>query len=247
MKILLIRANRNEVDEQALGLRGIDTVSDPYLEISQVDNPKGAHALLEVLQAPEEKWLVITSLNAAHYWMEQIPPQALENAIKQAPIRFAALGTSTESFLRDLGARNISVPDSHTSVKLADLIAQGEPMPVVVPSGSISMKSIPTTLIPAGFTVHEEVFYQTAPTINPPPSAGKTGEWGVDAVLFRSPSAVRIFLDHNPALPDSLGLIAGGRTTASQLRSRGYEPDLICVDPEPNAIAECVERHYGGN
>ena len=49
MSVLLLRANRNEHDADALRARGLDVVVDPYLHIAQVDNPDGAARLLEHL------------------------------------------------------------------------------------------------------------------------------------------------------------------------------------------------------
>jgi uroporphyrinogen-III synthase len=240
MKVLLIRPNRNEADCEALMGVGIESLTDPYLDISQVENPEGAQTLLEALQAPTEKWLVITSHNALHYWQHQLRPGAIEEAISSTPMRFAALGTLTAEILSDIGGRDIVIPDTNTSVGLADLIGQNEPQAVVLPSGSISMKSIPRTLIPRGFVVHEEVFYHTQPTNKKPPTAGKLRENGIDAVLLRSPSAVRIFVDQNPQLDDSVALVCAGRTTARQLKKLGHEAQLVSPDPSPGSVARAL-------
>jgi uroporphyrinogen-III synthase len=237
MKVLLIRANRNEADRDALAGVGIESLTDPYLEISRVENPRGAQVLLAALQEPTEKWLVITSHNALHYWQQQLPHGAIEEAIAGTPMRFAALGKLTAEILSDIGGRDIVIPDTNTSVGLADLMGHNKPQPVVLPSGSISMKSIPTTLIPRGFVVHEEVFYHTQPTSEKPQTAGSLRDNGIDAVLFRSPSAVRIFMDQNPPLDNSVALVCAGRTTARQLKRLGHEPQLVSPDPSPDSVA----------
>jgi uroporphyrinogen-III synthase len=240
MKVLLIRANRNGADREALAGVGIESLTDRYLDISRVENPQGAQALLRALQEPIEKWLVLTSQNALHYWQAQLPPGAVEEAISTTPMRFAALGALTAEMLSDIGGRDIVIPDTNTSVGLADLIGKNEPRAVVLPSGSISMKSIPTTLIPRGFVVHEEVFYHTQPTREKPPTAGKLRENGIDAVLLRSPSAVRIFMDQNPQLDDSVALVCAGQTTAKQVKKLGREPQLVSPDPSPSSVATAL-------
>ena len=245
MKVLLVRANRNEVDCDALATVGIDTVIDPYLSITAVPNREGARALVAKLEAPEKKWLVITSQNALEFWRSQLPVGALEHALPEAHAHYAALGARTAALLKNLGAPEVTVPDNNTSQRLADIIAMGPPMPVLLPSGSISMKALPEALPPKGFNVYEEVFYITEATHPAPPSAGKTEQWGIDAVLLRSPSAARAFVEANPLAQDSLSIICGGPTTARHLRKLGWDPALVSPDPEPTTLAHAVAEHFG--
>jgi uroporphyrinogen-III synthase len=245
MKVLLVRANRNEVDQEALTQVGIESVSDPYLKITSVPNPDGALELLERLRAPEPKWLVITSQNAMEFWHKQLPHQALEQTLPTANAHYAALGATTKSHLIQLGAPAVITPDNNTSRTLADIISEGPAMPVLVPSGSISMKSIPETLVPRGFTVFEQVFYRTEQTEHPPPSAGRLKSWGITAVLLRSPSAARAFVEHNPSANNEISVICGGITTARHLMNLGWKPTLVSPDPEPTALARAVAQHFG--
>jgi len=62
---------------------------------------------------------------------------------------------------------------------------------------------------------------------------------------LRSPSAAGAFLSFNPKLDPSIALICGGLTTANRVRTLGVEPDLVCADPSPDAIAQETARFLG--
>jgi len=243
---LLIRPNRNEVDREALQAFGIDTLIDPYLRIEPVDNPTGALRLVEKLREASPCWLIITSANALSYWLEQLPQGALEEVMASHPtIRYAAIGEHTATLLRERGIDKVLVPDLKNARSLAQLLVHTQPCPVVIPAGSISMRSLPETLVPAGFEVVEEVFYHTEPTPEPPKTAGRLKDYGIDSVLLRSPSAAQAFLAFNPTLDGKIPLICGGVTTAHRVRALGIEPDLVCVDPSPQVIAQETAQLLG--
>ena len=243
MTTLLIRPNRNEVDQEALATEGIDSMVDPYLRISPVRNPKGATRLVSALQSPQLTWLILSSANAFEYWFDQTPPGVLDTVLATSTtVRYAAIGEHTASLLYQRGIRNVLVPSLKNAQSLASLLAQTQPCPVVIPSGSIAMRSIPDALVPAGFTILEEVFYHTEPVVPPPPSAGRLQELGIDTVLLRSPSAVRAFIAANPDREPGVALVCGGATTARRLRELGVKPDLVCGDPSPRAVAASIAQ-----
>ena len=241
MTVLLIRPNRNEPDQQALEAKGLAVTVDPFLTIDTVDNPDGAARLLETIQTGEPAWLVVTSLNAWENWVSQLPAGELERALgENKHLRFGAIGDTTAQVLYSLGIDEVAIPDRRDGSSLADLIAQSPPCPVVLPSGSISMRSIPDTLVPRGFPVFEEVFYHTE-TVSIEPGAVQaivSGE--VTSVVFRSPSAVRAFFYFLPEPPPTLALVCGGRTTAREVERCGALPTIIAAGPSPAEIADAV-------
>ena len=242
MTVLLIRANRNEVDEAALEAAGLDALIDPYLEVSQVDNSAGALRLLDSITSGEAAWLVVTSLNALDYWSAQLPPGALAEAVASRPnLGVAAIGPSTAAATTTaIGVTDVLTPGEGTSRVLADLLADYSPGVVVVPSGAISMRSLPETLIPRGFEVREEVFYSTQQPASPPRTAGVLDDFSITDVLFRSPSAVRSFAAFNPELPSDLRLFATGPTTAEQMRKLGLPVTAVSADSSPDTVAQTI-------
>ena len=241
MTTLLIRPNRNEADRDALVARGLDVVVDPFLTISRHDNPEGALALLEALRSAEPVWLVVTSLNAWDNWLAQLPAGAVEEAVATNPmIRCGAIGETTAQVLIDLGRSEVVTPGQNDGLSLAEVIAEGPPSTVVLPSGSISMRSIPDTLQPKGFSVLEEVFYVTDTVEEAPPAVADVLSGAISSVVFRSPSAVRAFFHFVPEPPASLALVCGGRTTAREVGRLGSEPTVISASPTPESVADAV-------
>jgi uroporphyrinogen-III synthase len=247
MTTLLIRPNRNEPDQEAISAKGLAVTVDPFLTISRVENPDGASRLLGIIQSGKPAWLVVTSLNAWENWLAQLPHGQLEQAIaNNDSLRCGAIGDTTARVLNALGIADVTIPSSRNGESLADLIAQSEPCPVVLPSGSISMRSIPETLVPRGFPVIEEVFYQTETVGDRPASVEKVLTGDVTSVVFRSPSAVRAFFSFVPEPPDSLALVCGGRTTATEVERCGAHPTIVAAGPSPAEIAEAVWTVEGG-
>ena len=241
MTALLIRPNRNEADQEALVARGIDVTVDPFLTISRVENPEGATRLLGIIQSGDPAWLVVTSLNAWDNWLGQLPQGSLEQAIADhRDLRCGAIGDTTAEVLHALGVGEVAIPSRRDGDSLADIIAQSEPCPVVLPSGSISMRSIPDTLVPRGFPVVEEVFYHTETVAHRPASVERILSGDITSVVFRSPSAVRAFFSFLPEPPSSLALVCGGRTTAGEVERCGALPTIISADPSPVDVAEAV-------
>lgn len=241
MTTLLIRPNRNEADQEAVAARGVDVTVEPFLTISRVDNPEGASRLLGMVQSGEPAWLVVTSLNAWENWLAQLPPGVLEEAIVgHRSLRFGAIGDTTAEILYALGVDEVAIPRRSDGDSLADHLAQSEPCSVVLPSGSISMRSIPETLVPRGFLVAEEIFYHTETVTQTPASVEKIISGEITSVVFRSPSAVRAFFSFLPEPPSSLALVCGGRTTAGEVERCGALPTIISAGPSPAEVAEAV-------
>lgn len=241
--VLLIRPRRNEDDRAALDTRGIKTLVEPWLEVSAVPNKAGALRLIDLLSQPGTKWLVVTSLNAIDFWQQQLPEGLLVETIARHPsIRFAAIGESTDRRARELGARDVLLAHEGTSRYVADAIGSTTPAPIVLPSGSISMRSIPDTLAPKGFTVHEEVFYKTTVLDSAPPSAAQLRRGELDAVVVRSPSAARALHQHCPEPHPRVMLIATGPTTAREMERLNLRVSATSPGSSPDAVAETVEQ-----
>lgn len=243
MKILLIRPNRNEVDARALADFAIETQIDPYLEISQTPNVSGAVRMLEALKAPSKKWFVLTSSNALTYWQNLLAPGELEAVVAGFDsIQFAAIGQQTKKQLLAIGAREVMIADRFDAESLSITLSGTSPVPVVIPAGSIAMKTLENSLSALGFEIISEVVYQTNQVANTPGSVNQISQGEFDAVLLRSPSAARAFLSFNPN--PNLRIFCGGNTTAKTLAGLGVEPDLVAIDPSPEAVAKAISEYF---
>lgn len=242
MSILLIRANRNDVDQAALDVHGVESIVDPYLSISKVNNPGGIARLREALIAPGSKWLVVTSTNALSFFQAELNPGELEQIIQTAPdLNFAAIGAQTEKLLNDLGAHNVLRASEADSDSLASVIAKTEPCPVIIPSSSIAMKSLSRTLITHGFELVEEVIYATEAVTRFPTSVKQIANGQISGVLLRSPSAARAFVDFNGVV--DLPVFCAGRTTAAQAGMLGLSVSAVSVDPSPETVALTISEY----
>jgi uroporphyrinogen-III synthase len=244
VRALLIRANRNEVDQKELAKLGIESIIDPYLEISQVPNSLGAERLFAALASDQPKWLVLTSTNALHFWSNLLPENALENLVRTSKsVKYAAIGEQTAEQLRAFGAPDVFRSSANDGVSLAEQLAATDPMPVVIPSGSIAMQDIPSALEANGFEIISEVVYQTDMVSDPPASTKLIEAGELDCVILRSPSSVRAFAKFNPA--SKLAAVCAGRSTAKEAERLGLFVAKVSPDPTPESVAKTTFEYLG--
>jgi len=241
MTVLLIRANRNDLDKTELEARGVESIEDPYLSISSVSNNKGALRLLRVLSDKSPVWLALTSVNALHYWELQCPPGAIESLFSQGKnILFAAVGEQSAEALRLKGAAKVHVLPIKDGRSLGDLIGSYRASSVVIPQGKIAMKTFQSRLTDLGFELFEETFYSTDPVKKVPRSVELINKAAISAVVLRSPSAARVFFRYNPRPPKSLKIVCGGKTTAEQVTKLGHVEFSVAKDPSSSSVAELI-------
>lgn len=242
MKVLLIRPNRNEADAKKFESLGFRAVIDPYLEISRFENQRGALRMLEALRAKAPKWFVNSSVNGFEHFLAQLPRGGFES-LDQSTIRFAAIGDSTKEQLSNLGVERVLLAPATTGLSLAEKMLGIERAPVVIPAGTIAMRQIPDQFCAVGLEVISEIVYQTKFVGTTPDSVTQVESGEVDAVIFRSPSAVRAFLHFNKN--PMTKLVCLGPTTAKQLESLGFVPDLIAQDGDVERVASQLKEMIG--
>ena len=253
MTVLLIRANRNEVDALELAAVGVTSLVDPYLEISGLSNHDGADRMLSAIESAEGNsvptWLVVTSTNALECFERLLEPGSLGRAIRNTEhLKFAAIGEMTAEQLLDRGADQVLTPRGFNpmakvdSQSLADLLCQTPAGIAVIPSGSLAMEGLSRNLIDHGFEVVSELVYQTREAHSTPSSVSKIQQGQIEAVLLRSPSAARAFVRFN-GLPRNIKVFCAGQTTASQVRELGLVVTAVSDDPSPLSVARTIAQH----
>lgn len=242
MKVLLIRPNRNQSDAEKFEAQGFETLVDPYLEISRFENPKGALRMLEALRSKSSKWFVNSSVNGFEHFLAQLPAGSLQS-LDKSTIRFAAIGEATRQQLWDQGIEEVLLAPETTGQSLADKMLEIEKTPVVIPAGTIAMRQIPDQFSAAQLDVISDVVYRTKFVDKTPVSVALVESGEIDAVVFRSPSAVRAFFHFNQSL--RIKFVCLGPTTAKQLESLGFRPDVIAADGDVTEAAMALKELIG--
>jgi len=247
--VLLIRADGNQDDAQALAELGIETVIDPYIRIDRAPDAADAQRLLAELALPGSKWLIATSVNAIRCFAELVGADVLRNAIASSiDLNFAAVGERTAQSLRELGATEVVTPELSDSAALAEMLAnigtQQSPQTAIIPSGLLAMKTLPNKLEAAGWKLIQGVVYTTVTVAVEPETATDARAGDFSAVIFRSPSAARAFLSFVPA--PNMPLVAAGFTTAKVIEDAGLTVASIPSNPTPKSVAAAVKRILEG-
>ena len=248
--VLLIRADGNQDDAQALADLGIETVIDPYIRIDRAPDAADAQRLLAELALPGSKWLIATSVNAIRCFAELVGADVLRKAIASSvDLNFAAVGERTAQSLRDLGATEVLTPELSDSAALAEMLAtigaeQGT-QTAIIPSGLLAMKTLPNKLEAAGWKLIQGVVYTTVTVEVEPETATAARAGDFSAVIFRSPSAARAFLSF-VAVP-RMALVAAGFTTAKVIEDAGLTVASIPSNPTPKSVATAVSELLKGD
>jgi uroporphyrinogen-III synthase len=256
--VLLIRADGNQDDADALAELGLETVIDPYIRIDKSTDTADANRLLDALKAAGPKWLIATSVNAIKCFGELVGLDALKAAIGEASdLKFAAVGARTAASLRALGATDVLTPELADSAALAEALASlaegdhsssnlaGQTPTAIIPAGLLAMKGLPNKLVAAGWHLIQGVVYTTVTVAAPPTSVAAANAGDFSAVIFRSPSAARAFLSFvaKPAMP----LVAAGFTTAKVIEDAGLVVASIPSNPTPKSVAAAVKSLLEGD
>lgn len=244
--VLLIRAAGNESDQHALKDVGIESVIDPYLKITPAKDPAGAFELLAELNSTKEStWVIATSANSLRYWAHIVGVEKLKSEFRtEKKLRFAAIGSKTAQIFREYGAQEVLQPNLATGKNLLGELLQMPKAHAIMPIGNLTLRLVQEGLIAGGWSVNALIVYTHESVATEPASVNgvEKGEFG--AVILRSPSAVRAFLQFVPS--PKLPLICGGMSAALELRKAGLTATAIFENPEPTALAELTQTVVRG-
>ena len=238
--VLLIRADANESDAEALKAVGLESVIGPYIKIAKATSATDAVTLLGAIKtAQPNTWLIATSANAMRCLAELVGEANLRNAMQNPNLRFASVGERTAKALVSLGAQMVAAPEQADSQSLSQLLVELSPGTAIIPSGQLAMKELPAALTGAGWQIISGVVYTTVTVATEPSTAAAARNGDFSAVIFRSPSAARAFLQFvpKPAMP----MIAAGFTTAKVLEDWGLQAISVALNPTPEAVAQATK------
>ena len=233
------RSARPLVD--ALDTAGATTLELPLTH--QIDPADGGAALrAAATMVRENRWVVLTSVNAADRFMAE-----LHDARALGDVHVAAVGPATAGALRRAGVEPDLVPALHTAQGLVDEFpapgGPGAPL-VLFPGADLAGDTVTAGLGRLGWDVRRVEAYRTVP-LGPPDAELLARVAAADALTFSAASAVRTFLalrtpDGTPVPPPDR-VVCIGPTTAAAARAAGLDGVHEAPDASPAAIvAELV-------
>ena len=94
-----------------------------------------------------------------------------------------------------------------------------------------------------GWTVDEQVVYETTTVPDRPASADRLASGGFGVVVLRSPTAVRAVAGFVGMLPEGTAAVCGGPTTAAAAEAAGIGTVVVSPGPTAAAVADTVLEH----
>ena len=243
--VLLVRPDHNGPEAVALAAHGITPVIEPFLDVTSIDDPGVAEHLADALaQLDRDDWVALTSARTLPAWraLDQRVDDVLVCALSRG-VKLAAVGPTTAQTLTPATVPALIGDGSGARALLAQLLtaAQGRPRAALLPGSDLASRTLPEGLRSAGWSVTAIAAYRIAPvTATPAASAAlRTGQ--IDAVLLRSPSAVRAVAGHCVLAPGTV-VFGVGESTAHAARQEGWSVHAL-HPADPQAIAVEVAYH----
>lgn len=256
-RVLLVRpATARDDDADLLARAGCEVVADPYLVVAPSADPGARQRARDALAAIADgaDWLIVASRNAIGALAELTSDAEVTQAVTAGSargLRVAAVGEATAAAVRQFGATHVLLPEAGTGAALAQalvaqalvaqaVVAQAATSSAVLPRGNQAMRELPAILRQAGWTVDDPVVYETSTIAVRPSSADLLADGFFDAVVVRSPSAVRAVHEHVRALPASTVVVCGGPTTAGEAERLGLATIVQSPGPDAHSVARAV-------
>jgi uroporphyrinogen-III synthase len=248
-RIAVTRA-RDQSSELAgkLTALGAEVVELPLIKVSKsVALQSLADVLLEL---GSYDWIVFTSANGVRYFFEEFL-RVFDDIRSLGLLRFASIGDTTSSAIRDFHLKVECQPPIATADALADaMIGTGslDSAKIVVITGNLNRDTLVSKLEAAGAIVDQLQVYQTEKTdLTDDPAAADFRLHGADAILFASSSAAQSFADQASALKLSAGAkrpLAGsiGPQTSETMKAADIPIDFKAKQPGLDSLVEALVK-----
>jgi len=246
MRVLLVRANRNDADAKALHALRIEPTIDPLIEVASTKNAESIRRLKAALNQNVDRWLIATSVNAIEFLKEAIGEEHLLRQIREAKsLRFAAVGDQTASALKNLGATEVLTGEFADSKALAERFQSIEPTSAIVPKGNLASNFLENSLRDLGFVVTSETIYTTHPRAAETETIDAINAGEINLALLRSPSAaVSLASQINPA---QLPVFTAGNSTTLKASELGFTIAGSTRQTDPTVVAAKIAELQEGN
>ncbi|MGQ0539779.1 MAG: uroporphyrinogen-III synthase [Gemmatimonadaceae bacterium] len=223
-RVILTRP-RDQAAPLARRLRalGAECLVLPAIAIEPPDSWAALDAALERLE--QYDWLVLTSANAARAVRDRLAELRIP-ADRLANLRLAAVGPRTAAAFEGVPVASTIVAHEHVAEALAAEIPDVNGRKVLFPRGDLARDVLPTTLRARGAAVDEPIVYRTVAGDGVSQIVREIAADSCDAIVFASPSAVRI----------AAAALSAARLSISARARRG-RPAVFCLGPVTSAAA----------
>jgi uroporphyrinogen III methyltransferase/synthase len=245
---IVVTRSRDQAGEfvEMLEERGAEAIHAPAIRIAPPEDPE----LLDAAAAAAGTfdWLVLTSANAADYFLRRLITVADIRELKG--VRICAVGAATAEHVRRYGVRVDLVPEEYHAEALVEALRATDAVAgrrFLLPKADIARELVAEELRAAGALVTEVVAYRTLLASNERDSDHDVYRMlldrQIDAVTFTSPSSVRNFVkmvgeDQAIDLLQSTAVACIGPVTAEAAQQLGIATSVM---PERFTIADLVD------
>jgi uroporphyrinogen-III synthase len=231
--IVTTRDQPGALDVQLARL-GADVVHVPLIEVAEApDGGEGLAAALDRIASFD--WIVVTSRHGA---------ERVAHAVRDSPIRLAAVGSATATVLAELSGRPIDlVPTVQLATALVDAFPDGA-WSVLVAQGERAADTVVTGLRRRGFHVEACIAYSTRLRI--PTDAELASALRADAVAFASGSAVEAWVEAIGTRTPPIVCVIGPTTEAVATRA-SLKVSAVAADHTVQGLAGVLTRMLVGD
>ncbi|MCX7912667.1 MAG: uroporphyrinogen-III C-methyltransferase [Dehalococcoidales bacterium] len=246
-RVLVLRA-RHQADTlcELLLERGAQPVALPAIEIRAESSTELDRAISNLRKF---HWIVFTSANGVVVFFDGLHRHNLD-ARALGGVRIGAIGPATAEALRGYGITADIVPEVHTTMGLAEKLAESDVggKHVLLPRADIADKELGRRLARLGATVHDLAIYRTLPARETLLRARESLiAGGIDIIVFTSSSMVAGLVAAFEGDVSSLsGVVIAciGEKTADEARKAGLRVDVVSRDHTVPDLVDAIEDYF---
>ncbi len=246
-RIILVTRARHQAGVLANRLRALGaTVQEiPAIEIVPPESFAPLDRALQDLSSYQ--WLIVTSANGARALADRMGTLAVLRAAF-APLKIAAVGSSTAQVLREIGLEVAVTPREYVAESLLEALGDHvRGQRVLLVRAAVARDVIPDALHARGATVDVVDAYRTvipAESVAQMRTVFEAGSAIPDAATFTSSSTATNFLhlldEAGVKLPKTMRTISIGPITSQTLRENGWEPAAEADPHDLNGLVQAV-------
>ena len=230
------REQASELRQRLEGL-GAEVIELPAIAIQPVD--------FEVPPLERYGWLVFTSANGVHAFVERgLVPAGLD-ARALAGVRIAAIGPGTAAALAGRGVRADLLPERFVAESLLEAFPAPGPggERVLLARADRARDVLPAGLSDRGYEVDVLAVYRTVTATPDPVAVERVRRGEVDALTFTSSSTVTNLCDLLGSVPDPQPVVASiGPVTSKAVEERGLRVDVEATEHTIDGLVDELLR-----